>query len=68
MNSRGPKPRDPSPAAERVTYALKELGDDSTMRDYAEVVNALTWVTEEMHRLRDLLLETGIDPDAEQAG
>ena len=68
VNSRGPKPRDPSPAAERVTYALTELGDDPTMKDFAEVVIALTWVTEETHRLKDLLLEAGIDPDAKQAG
>lgn len=68
MNSRGPKPRDPSPAAERVTHVLAKLGDDPTMRDFAEVVIALGWATEETHRLKDLLCEAGVDPDAEQAG
>lgn len=68
MNSRGPKPRDPSPAANRVNFALSELGDETTMEDFAEVVIALGWVTEETHRLKELLQEVGIDPDAEQAG
>lgn len=65
MNSHGPKPRDPTPATERVTLALEELGDAELFEDFAEVTIALVWLTEECSRVKALLRAAGIDPDAD---
>ena len=68
MNGRTPRPRSPAPAAERVELVLVEIGNEKALEDLGEVVNALTWLTEEYNRLKRLLLAADIDPDAEEPG